>query len=245
MVLFLTSSPCEDHVPDGCDLPCVYFARNAFVANLQRFVRPGGRFLVIAAYPEEHARNDEMASTFAGCFAWHGMGFSRTDVLDSRNPEQAAQLVAQSDVILLAGGHVPTENAFFASLGLRALLQGYPGVIMGVSAGSMNAADVVYAQPEEAGEAVRPDYVRWLTGLGLTTLNILPHYNLVKDNWLDGMRLIEDITFADSHGQTFIVLEDGSYILEHGGMRTLYGNAYVIRDSAMQRICGDGQSIPL
>jgi hypothetical protein len=41
------------------------------------------------------------------------------------------------------------------------------------------------------------------------------------------------------------VLEDGSYILEHGGMRTLYGNAYVIRDGAMQRICGDGQSIPL
>ena len=245
MVLFLTSSPCEDNVPAGCELPCVYFDRNEFVANLRRFVRPGGRFLVIAAYPDDHARNDEMASTFAGCFAWHGMGFSRVDVLDSRNPAQAAQLVAASDVILLAGGHVPTENAFFASLGLRALLDGYAGVVMGVSAGSMNAADEVYAQPEEAGEAVRPDYVRWLKGLGLTTLNILPHYNMVKDNWLDGMRLIEEITFGDSYGHCFIVLEDGSYILEHDGTRTLYGNAYVIRDGGMQRICCDGQSIPL
>lgn len=245
MILFLTSSPCEDNVPEGCELPCIYFARNAFVANLRRYVSPCGRFLVIAAYPDEHARNDEMAQTFAGCFAWHGMGFSAVDVLDSRNQADAPELVATSDVILLAGGHVPTENAFFKEIGLRKLLKGYKGVIMGVSAGSMNAADTVYVQPEEAGEAIDPTFVRWTQGLGLTDKNILPHYNMVKDNYLDGLRLFEDVTYPDSAGHPLYVLMDGSYILEADGASTLYGESYLLHNGVMERICNEGESIIL
>ena len=245
MVLFLTSSPCEDNVPQGCDLPCLYFERNEFVANLRRYVVPGGRFLVIAAWPEAHARNDETARSFAGCFRWHGMGLSSGAVLDSRNPEQAAALIQSSDVILLSGGHVPTENAFFRQIGLRALLADYPGVIMGVSAGSMNAADVVYAQPEEPGEAVDPDYRRFIPGLCLTDKNILPHYNMVRDNILDGLRLFEDISFADSRGHTFYVLPDGSYILEAEGTSTLYGEAWKLQNGVMEKICADGASVIL
>ena len=245
MTLFLTSSPCENNVPEGCNLPCIYFERNAFVANLQRYVAPGGRFLVIAAWPDEHDRNDEMAHTFAGCFSWHGMGFSRVDVLDDRNPERAKELIEQSDVILLSGGHVPTENAFFKEIGLRELLVGYEGVIMGVSAGSMNAADTVYVQPEEAGEAVDPTFVRWTEGLGLTDKNILPHYNMVKDNILDGLRLFEDVTYPDSAGHPLYVLPDGSYILETEEGSTLYGEAYLLHNGVMERICEEGGSISL
>ena len=245
MTLFLTSSPCDDDVPQGCDLPCIYFERNAFVANLRRYVAPGGRFLVIAAWPEDHARNDEMARTFAGCFAWHGMGFTQVDVLDSRSADRAAELVAASDVILLAGGHVPTENAFFKAIGLREKLAGYEGVIMGVSAGSMNAADTVYVQPEEAGEAVDPHFVRWTKGLGLTDKNILPHYNMVKDNILDGLRLFEDVTYPDSVGHPLYVLMDGSYILEHDGQSILYGESCLLHNGVLERICREGESIPL
>ncbi|MBQ7848738.1 MAG: Type 1 glutamine amidotransferase-like domain-containing protein [Clostridia bacterium] len=245
MILCLTSSPCDDDVPQGCGLPCIFFRRNAFVDNLRRHVRPSGRFLAIAAWKDDHARNDEMASTFAGCFAFHGMGFSKVEVLDSRTADRAADMVANSDVILLAGGHVPTQNAFFRELGLRALLADYPGVVMGVSAGSMNAADVVYAQPEEAGEAVDPAYQRFLPGLGLTQVNILPHYNMVRDNVLDGMRLFEDITFRDSFGQRFIVLEDGSYVLQEDGQATLWGRSWLIRDGDMSPLCAEEESILL
>ena len=245
MTLFLTSSPCEDNVPEGCELPCIYFERNGFVANLQRYVEPGGRLLVIAAWPDDFARNDEMTQSVADCFAWHGMGFRQVDVLDSRNQDRAPQLVEQSDVIMLAGGHVPTENAFFKHIGLRALLADYPGVIMGVSAGSMNAADTVYVQPEEAGEAVDPRFVRWTQGLGLTDKNILPHYNMVKDNLLDGLRLFEDVTYPDSVGHPLYVLPDGSYILESEGESTLYGEAYLLHNGVMELICREGESITL
>lgn len=245
MPLFLTSSPCEDNVPEGVDLPCVFDARNGFVENLRRFVRPGGRFLLIASAPDGHARSDEAAQTFAGCFAYHGMAFSAVKVLDSRNASDAAALVRGSDVILLSGGHVPTENAFFREIGLRELLADYPGVVMGVSAGSMNAAEVVYAQPEEPGEAIDPSYRRFIPGLGLTAHNILPHYNQVKDSLLDGMRLFEDITFGDSIGQVFYVLEDGSYLLEAEGEARVCGRSWTISDGVMKPLCGDGESVRL
>ncbi len=245
MTLFLTSSPCDDNVPAGTDLPCIFFERNGFVANLRRFVRPGGRFLAIAAWKDDHARNDEMAETFAGCFDYHGMGFSRTDVLDSRNPSDAAELVAHADVILLAGGHVPTQNAFFRELGLRDMLKGFDGLIMGVSAGSMNAADVVYAQPEEAGEAVDPGYQRFIPGLGLTDFNILPHYHMVKDNLIDGLRLFEDVTCPDSMGHAFYVLADGSYILQGAGECALHGESWLLKDGVMRPVLRDGERMNL
>ena len=245
VVLFLTSSPCDDDVPQGCELPCIYFERNEFVANLRKYVAPGGRLLVISAWPDDFVRNDEMTQSVADCFAWHGMEFAAVHVLDSRNQEQAAELVAQSDVIMLAGGHVPTENVFFKEIGLRELLCGYKGVIMGVSAGSMNAADTVYVQPEEAGEAIDPHFVRWTQGLGLTDKNILPHYNMVKDNILDDLRLFEDVTYPDSAGHPLYVLMDGSYILEADGESTLYGEAYLLHNGVMERICNEGESITL
>lgn len=245
MTLFLTSSPCDDNVPEGVWLPCIFFERNRFVENLRRFVQPGGSFLVVAAYPDDHARNDEMAGTFAGCFGYHGMGFSQVHVLDSRNMQDAPWLVQQSTVILLAGGHVPTQNAFFAQLNLRELLRGYPGVVMGVSAGSMNAADVVYVQPEEPGESLDPCFRRSARGLGLTRLNILPHYQMVKDRWLDGRRLYEDITYEDSRGRSIIVMNDGTYILEHEGRAELYGEAWHLHDAILDRICGEEQTITL
>ena len=52
------------------------------------------------------------------------------------------------DVIILTGGHVPTENVFFKELGLREKLRDFDGLVIAWSAGSMNCADTVYAGPE-------------------------------------------------------------------------------------------------
>ena len=68
---------------------------------------------------------------------------------------------------------------------------------------------------------------------------------MVKDNVIDGLRLFEDVTFADSHGHTFDVLADGSYILEEDGRATLYGEAWRIRDGRMEKVCEDGRQLSL
>lgn len=140
---------------------------------------------------------------------------------------------------------MPTQNRFFRQIGLKEKLFGFEGVVMGISAGSMNCAEVVYAQPELAGEAKDPGYERYLDGLGLTRHNILPHYQMVKDYTLDGLRLMEQIIYPDSMGKIFYALEDGSYILCADGHETLYGNAYRIADGELTMICQEGQMLSL
>ena len=70
----------------------------------------------------------------------------------------------------------------------------------------MNCAETVYAQPEEEGEAVDPAYERFLPGLGLTQKMILPHYQAIRDDVLDGLCVMEDIAYPDSMGRQFYLL---------------------------------------
>ena len=243
MTLFLTSSPCWDDVPAGCDLPCIFDERNGFVDALRESVAPESRCVIVASAPWDFDRLEEMADTFAGCFAWHGMPFSDVAILDDRTADRAAELIAGADVLILAGGHVPTQNAFFQRIGLRELVADFEGAVMGISAGTMNCADVVYAQPEMPGESVDPDYERFLPGLGLTNLNILPHYQEQRDAMLDGRRLYEDITFEDSMGHAWLVLVDGSYVFSRDGEELLCGEAYIIRDGEMRQVCAEGEDV--
>lgn len=245
MHLFMTSSPCDDHVPSGVCLPCILDQSNSFVDNLRSCWKPDSRLVVICSDAHNFPLNDEMCDTFTKAFRYHGLTVSESVMLDSRNERDAGSIIALSDVILLGGGHVPTQNEFFARIGLKKLLREYTGVIIGVSAGSMNCKDVVYAQPELPGESIDPNYQRFLPGLSLARIQILPHYQMVKDNILDGKRLFEDITFSDSFGRSFYVLIDGSYVMLKDGEYTLWGEGYRIRDGKMTLICRKGEHIIL
>ena len=173
------------------------------------------------------------------------MEYSDFRVLDRRTQKDAQMLIWKSDFIILAGGHVPTgQNRYFQEIGLKELLRNYQGVVLGISAGTMNAAERVYAQPEETGESV-PEFNRFLPGLGITRFNVLPHYQQVKDDLLDGRRLYEDITFADSWGEHFYVFVDGTYLLIEDGKTTLCGEAFLLRNGVMKKICETGQTLTL
>lgn len=245
MHVFLTSSPCNDDVPSGVKLPCIFFERNSFVDNLRRRMKPDARLVVVAGDLENHPLNDEMADTFAKCFEYHGMTLSSVELLDSRTEDDVVRMVTQSDAILMGGGHVPTQNRFLERVGMRALLWNYSGVVMGVSAGSMNCAKNVYAQPEMPGEPSDPNYQKFITGLGLVDVNILPHYQKVRDMVLDGRRLYEDITYPDSIGRRFIAVPDGSYVLVENNKAVLFGEGYLIADGKIRTICANGENIVL
>ena len=238
MTVYLTSSPCVD----GADRPILNPA-NGFLEHLRSDLPENPRCVFVASDPEDHFGTCEFGSHMFQAFAEAGMPFSQYVVLDGYSAEFAADLIFDSDLIILAGGHVPTQNRFFNDIGLGTLLQDYDGVILGISAGSMNAAGEVYVQPEEPGEGVDPDFERFLPGLGITDVNVLPHYQQVKDYLLDGRRLYEDITFADSMGEQFFVFVDGTYLLVEDGQTTLYGEAYYLHDGNMEQISEPGDIV--
>ena len=46
---------------------------------------------------------------------------------DTRNKEDAGR-IPETDVIIIAGGHVPTRNAFMKEIGLKEKLENYKGL---------------------------------------------------------------------------------------------------------------------
>lgn len=237
MIAFLTSSPCVYGAPRAILNP-----ENGFLDNLYRVLPENPRCLFVCSSPDDPEATDRFGGEMAEAFAEAGIEFSEFMVLDRRTQEDAQVMIWESDFIILAGGHVPTQNAFFQEIGLKELLENYQGVVMGISAGTMNSAERVYVQPEEPGES-DPEFERFLPGLGLTDINVLPHYQQVKDNELDGQRLFEDITYADSMGECFFAFVDGTYILIEDGEETIFGEAYCIQDGEIEQISEVGEMV--
>ncbi len=230
MIAFLTSSPCTAIVEMGQGEKVRMNEENKFVKRLKKYWKEDSRCLVISSAPTEYEFMDRFTGVMEQAARSAELSLKSMELWDYRIPELSKEELRDYDVILLAGGHVPTQNAFFREIRLREKLQGYEGIVIGVSAGTMNSAETVYAMPELPGEAIDPDYQRFLPGLGLTEVMVIPHYNMLRDAMLDGQRLVEDIAIRDSFGRKFLALPDGSYLLIKDGKTKICGPYYEIKN---------------
>lgn len=232
MTAFLTSTP-------SAERGGAFYAGNGLLASL-RAALPARALtaLLITSDPAEPARTAHMAAELRETLERSGFAAARFDALDGTNDAEAPALVAAADLIFLAGGHVPTQNAFFRRIGLRARLADYAGVVLGISAGSMNSAETVYAQPELPGESTDAAFARFLPGLGLTQKQIIPHYQAIRDDVLDGRRLFEDITYPDSIGREFFAIPDGSYLRIDASGERFFGEVWRIADGVCEKVQG-------
>ena len=234
MTLILTGSPTrygEDHFTED----------NGLLAAVQAALPPHPHVLLVSAAPDDRKFTDYVLDSMSGCIRNSGITPASVTMLDRRNAGLARELVRSADWIVLCGGHVPTQNRFLNEIDLRKLLRGFDGLVMGCSAGSMNCAERVFSHPELPGEAVDPQYPRWLEGLGLTKLQIVPHYDQVRGVVLDGLRLFEDVIFPESWRHAFYTFPDGGYILSRDGREELHGTAWEISNGQMRQIAAENQ----
>ena len=246
MTLFLTGSPTrygEDHfTSDNGFLSEVKAALEEAVSRQGNGQGALPRVLLVSAAPDDQAFTDSVLEGMSLCIHRSGILTEEIVMLDRHNAAKAPELVRRAHWIILCGGHVPTQNKFINEIGLKELLRDFDGVVMGCSAGSMNCASRVYSHPELPGEAVDPQYCRSLVGLGLTDINLVPHFYQVRDVWLDGRRLFEDVVFPDSWQHRFYTLPDGGYIKVKDGRSTLYGDAWEISDGRMRQVSYENSS---
>ena len=242
MTVFLTGSPTRFGEPS-------FTEDNGFLAEVKAALAavtgPGRlpRVLLISAAPDDKGFTDSVKKGMSDCIHKSGIRTEKIVMLERRNASRAAELVPWADWVILCGGHVPTQNKFIHEIRLKELLQGYKGVVMGCSAGSMNCADEVYSHPEMPGEAVDPQYRRWLKGLGLTNIQLVPHFEQVRYATVDGLRLFEDIAFPDSWGHRFYTFRDGGYVIrKEGHPAELRGEAFEITRGAMRRVSEENKS---
>ena len=244
MKAILTSSLGGQVKIDGKRLPAKLPETNGLLKCIKDVWKKDSKVMIISGSPEYFDKNDSVLFCLKGAFSLSELGTSEVLMCDERNKEIIERL-PEIDVLILAGGHVPTQNSFMKTIGLKERLQSWDGLLIAWSAGSMNCAEMVYAGPELPGEAIDPNYQRWICGLGITKTNIFPHFETLKDEMLDGMRLIEDITYSDSMGHEIIALNNGSFIVVDNGTEVLYGEAYSIKNGEQRQICTDNKWIQL
>ena len=125
MVCFLTSSPV---IPGTLELN----PANSFMDELHRRFQNSGRVLFICSNPDVYDKTDFFANEMKGIFENSGFSFGSFTILDSRNEHDAPELINNADLIILAGGHVPTQNRFFRRIGLKALHPEYQRFLPGL-----------------------------------------------------------------------------------------------------------------
>lgn len=239
MIYLLTSSPSVSM--DGAINPA-----NGFLDALTTYVWQPSRCVFVTTQPDDAGFSDHCSQCMRQALEDAGIRFQDYRLLDRRTAPQAEDMVNNSDFIIFGGGHVPTQNAFLHDLHMGTLLKEYQGVVMGISAGSMNCARIVYALPEEDGEATDPRYKRFLPGLGITEVQILPHYYMFCNAPDDGIQAYRDIAIPDSRdGHRFYAFPDGTYLLGKNGTESIHGEFFIIENGVMRKVGENGQTVQL
>lgn len=243
--IFLTSKlDLYDKNGDNIRIPKYFGNKNNILNNLKKYIKKYDNFLYIASDETNIEMTDMYYDANIKSFEIT-LPFKEYKILDIRTECNAERLINEADFIYLAGGHVPTQNTFFNKIKLKEMINNSNSVILGTSAGSMNCANNVYAMPELEGEAVDPKFSKYLLGLGLTDLNVIPHYNDLIGEELDGKNIMQDIIIPDSYKAKFYALNDGSYFLLNNSRIVLYGEAYRIENGNIYKICNEDEYITI
>ena len=146
MITIMTSSLGGSCKIDGKRVPTFLLNENGLIDKIKGFWKKGSNVLIISSSPDEFELNDSILYCQKEAFDMSGIKANSFDLCDYRN-EKITEKVNMYDVILLSGGHVPTQNRFFKKIDLKKKLSDFDWLIIAVSAGCMNCADIVYAQP--------------------------------------------------------------------------------------------------
>lgn len=238
MRVFLTSDMQMSVKKNGERIACEINNINGIVDQLKILIKKFNKFVFIASNPDGYEKTDSYANVTKKSFELSGMFFNEFIVLDNRNAKNTKQIIKNADIIYLAGGYVPTQNSFFEKIKLKQCLKKFDGVIIGQSAGAMNLSNIVYNYPEDETELNDPKY---LTGLGLSPITIIPHYEKNTGNiHSQGMNILQDYFLPDSKDNTFIAITDGSHVLIEEGKVLLCGEIYEIKDGVITELCYEG-----
>ncbi|MCH5156011.1 MAG: Type 1 glutamine amidotransferase-like domain-containing protein [Clostridiales bacterium] len=238
MVLFLTSL-LRTHYYDesGARVPVALGNENEILANIKKRLKRINRLVVVANDQYDSADNAEKLSAVRESLRLSGMEFKEAVMLDVRNKSAAKEIISGADLIILTGGKCVCQAEFFREIGLKDILTGYNGIVIGVSAGTMNLCKTVANFPEEKSDL---NDERWFDGMGFVSETIVPHYDGKTNNY---QFACEDFDVAKyyilpmSKERELVGLPNDSYIIiDHNGHKQYRGDVYIIADGKSKRL---------
>ncbi len=232
MKIFLTSDIGASKKINGIRIVSELNNTNKFADNLKKAVK-GHNLMVFVASSPFYEGTRTYAELTRSSLSLAGICFSKMVILDGSNMEKCKELMERADLVFLAGGDTYVQMKMFENMNLRKHIIRCKGVIVGQSAGALNLAKNVYCSPTPDETAPK----KYWTGLGMTDVNIDPHFNP------ENKEFIEKVLLPDSKTKPFIAITDGSYILDDGEKQTIYGEAYSFSKGEMKQICQNGKNV--
>jgi len=195
-----------------------------FGSLLKKYIKTGMNFVFVASEFENiYEKTDWYCNHFLKMFSDCGIVFDSEKVIDSRMSKETAQkTVRNADVLWLAGGDTPTQYAYLKSYGLIPFIREHKGVIIGMSAGSINMAKTAVCTLS-CGHNKLEIY----EALGLIEFSVEPHFD--KDN------ITEELVILSNTYPLYGICDNGAIICTENN--TLYiGDVFLIEKGHVIRV---------
>jgi dipeptidase E len=175
-----------------------------FVREFKKYSRVNRTFAYVALSFENYDKTEEFCAYILDLFKGIDVAFDEIKIIDSRvSKEDAKKIILKTDVVWLSGGDTLMQMKSFIEYHLREVLSRYEGIIIGMSAGSINMADEVVLPKDEEDNVPELSVYK---GLGVVSINIEPHLDFSRT------RHIEDIKIASQTAPIYGIYDD-SFIL--------------------------------
>ena len=157
----------------------------------------------ISAWPDQYKRNDEDSEGMHNMFSIENMPFSSFSVIDERTESDSAQRqIETASCLFLIGGNATMQMDLIRRKGLFDIIKSFRGVILGVSAGSMNMGNPVV----DIYESLVP-----YEGFAFARITIKAHYPIGDPNLMQSTNRVSmemPVTLMKDESAIFIT-EDG------------------------------------
>lgn len=139
----------------------------------QQKINKRGKFAFVASeFEKMHEKTDHYFRFFLNMFETVGIHFENAYVVDGRmSADEAQKAVAEADVVWLSGGDTPTQFRYLQKYSLDTVIRQFDGVIIGMSAGSINLAKTAICTLN-CGHSKQEIY----EGLGCVDISVEPHF---------------------------------------------------------------------
>ena len=178
---------------------------------------------VASEFEKIHEKTDKYFHFFLNMFENAGIHFGEAYVIDGRmRADEAQKRLAEADVVWLSGGDTPTQFRYFKEYGLDTVIKQHDGIIIGMSAGSINMAKTSICTLS-CGHFKQEIY----DGLACVDISVEPHFirGEVSDELLDL-----------SNQYTIYGLCDDSFIVCSGETIEFYGEIYKLSRGNIERL---------
>ena len=197
---------------------------NEIAELMKKSIKRRTKFAFIASeFEKNHEKTDQYFEEVLGLFQNIGIDFEKSYVVDGRMEKEVAKdIVRAADVVWLAGGDTPTEYQYLLKYELIDILREHSGVIIGMSAGSINLTKMAICTL-----ACGHDKQEMYEGIGCVGFSVEPHFNVNKVS----KELLELSKQYIIYG-----LCDESLILCEGKTIIFLGEVYQIIDGTVKQI---------